>query len=145
MGYNRMNIFEEDKWDIHSSSYRQERYASNESKASAEYKHEHYSSKAEKDADKVNEDYRKNDAEEKKGKEKGNAPSIEDSLREEKEKKERIDEQDTFKIAAQEIHHEFQQHNNGEVQINKKNGNKSIEEAISKAIKVEKEVIIVAN
>ena len=118
----------------------QERYSSSDK--TAEYKHEHYSSKAEKNDYKANEDYRKNDEEKekKKNEEESSKPSIEDAVKEEI-KREADEEQEVFKIAAKAISQEF--HEDRKDIKTKKKHNRSIEEAISKAIKEEKETIIV--
>ena len=142
MAYHRKDMLEEDKWNIHSSGYRQERYSSSEGKT-AEYKHEHYSNKAEKDAYKSNEDYRKNDEEKegKKNEEGSNKPSIENAVNEEI-KREADEEQEIFKIAAKEISQGFHE-DRKDIKTKKKHNNRSIEEAINKAIKEEKETIMV--
>ena len=141
MVYQRKDMFEEDKWNIHSSGYSTEKYGSEKSDMGEDYKHEQYGANKEKDDYKEAEDYRKSDEkEEKKKEEEENEPSIEDTVKKEEKKEE--EEQDVFKIAAQEIGQGMQQEEEKDTKPKKKE-HKSIEEAVNKAIKQEKETVIV--
>ena len=132
-------MWEEDKWNVHSSGYGS--HGSSESGKGADYKHEQYGSKTEKDGYKPNEAYHK--AEEEKKEEESKEPSIEDAIKEETKVKTEDMEQEAFKTAAQEAFHEFKDDAKTLNTKDKKNKNKSIEDAINKAIKQEKETIIV--
>ena len=143
MAYTRKDMLDEDKWNIHSSSYRQEKYGSGKGKDESEkYKHEQYGKKEEKEGYKASEDYRKKEDEEKKAEEENKEPSIEDAVKEKEQKKNIEEEQEVFKIAAEQVKHEFQQDNKKYAQKKGKN-NKSIEDAVNKAIKEERETIVI--
>src|SRR3989338_8355947 len=131
MAYQRKDMLDEDKWNIHSSGYRQEKYGSGKGESSEKHKHEHYRAKKEKEDYSAADDYRKKEDEEKK-EEEDKGPSIEDTVKEEHE---------VFKIAAKQVAQEFQKE--GEKVKTKRKDNKSIEDAINKAVKEEKETIIV--
>src|SRR3989338_3910341 len=135
MAYQRKDMLDEDKWNIHSSGYRQEKYGSGKGESSEKYKHEHYGAKKEKEDYSAADDYRKKKEEEDKG------PSIEDTVKEDKQKKDAEEEHEVFKIAAKQVAQEFQKE--GEKVKTKRKDNKSIEDAINKAVKEEKETIIV--
>ena len=92
-----------------------------------------------------NEEYQKAEKEEDKKKEENDKPSITDKLEQEekakKEADEKIDDTVIFKKAAEEIHQGIGQLHFERAEEKKKKAKSSIEDAIKKAIKEEKEVI----
>lgn len=137
MAYQRMNLHEEDKWDIHSSSYRQDNYSSNSKKEIAKYTHEQYNRNSATDY-KANDDYRKVDDKEER-KQLNEEESIESAILNERMKQDQ--EEDIQVIAAKQLSHEFQSQNPNPLQSERKKFH-SIEEAVNLAIKKEKETIV---
>src|SRR3989344_6818643 len=141
--YRRHNVWDEDKWDIHSSGS----YAGHGAGKSKESEHYHKSAmygSSEAAADKLKDDYRSaNNAEEDKDKEKEKG-TIADRIGEEekKEVKQHQEEEEGFfksiknKFRPEDMHHEENRKKN-------KKHHSSIEEAISKAIKEEKKIIFI--
>ena len=134
----RMKLWDEDKWNIHSSSYNSSKYANaslDEKKDGKKYSEQKYGQK-EKD---VSSDYmRREDAKEKEDKEKS---SIFEELEEKTDKQEMKEDEIQFKAAKQLFNEKkYETKKTGKMKdIN------TIEEAVKKAIEEEKKVIIMDN
>ena len=134
----RMKLWDEDKWNIHSSSYNSSKYANvplDEKKDDKKYIEQKYGQK-EKSA---SSDYmRREDAKEKEDKEKG---SIFEELEEKTDKQEMKEDEIQFKAAKQLFNEKkYETKKTGKMKdIN------TIEEAVKKAIEEEKKVIIMDN
>ena len=141
--YRRHNIWDEDKWDIHSSGS----YAGHGAGKSKESEHYHKSAmygSSEAAADKLKDDYRPaNNIEEDKDKEKEKG-TIADRI-EEQEKKEEKQHQEEEEGLFKSIKSEFRPEHIPQEETRKKakKHHSSIEEAISKAIKEEKKTIFI--
>lgn len=156
--YKRHNIWDEDKWDIHSSGSsgyagpssenKGAGYAGHSSKDSQQdyHKNEIYGSNKE-DEFKPKEDYRSRDEkdEDKKKEDEQNEKTIVDVVeQEEKYKKNEEEEQNQFQTISKDIQQsniDNDSLNNKNNKETKKKNNKSIEEAIKVAIKEEKEIV----
>ncbi len=130
----KAKLWDEDKWDIHSSSYGSSKYRfSSDKKDEKAYNEQKYGTK-EKD---VPSDYIRKEEREKEEKENAN---IFDNLEQEKNNQEIKEDEIPFK-AAKQVFAENQQNKI----ITKKKEIKTIDEAIKKAIEEEKKVIIIDN
>jgi len=131
----RMKLWDEDKWNIHSSSYNSSKYsnlASDDKKEDKKYHEQKYDAK-EKDA---SSDYLRK--QEDKDKEDKN-PSHFDELVEDEKKEQKIgDDELTFKAAKQVFDEKRHEPQKAKV----KKDIKTIEDAVKKAIEEEKQVII---
>lgn len=138
----KRSIWNEEDWDIHRSGYSHKSHGST-SESISKYKNEHYHGKKDKEGIyNPNEDYKKSEEEEKKNKEEDVKETIANKVeQEEKYRKNEEDEGNVFTLAAKEL---SQDHlNAGQKSIpSKKKHLKTIEDAINKAVKEEKEVII---
>ena len=131
----KAKLWDEDKWDIHSSSYGSSKYSKtiiNDKSDDKKYNEQKYGAK-EKD---VSSDYIRKEEREKEEKENAN---IFDNL-EEKSNQEIKEDEIPFK-AAKQVFAENQQNKI----MTKKKEIKTIDEAIKKAIEEEKKVIIIDN
>ncbi len=135
--------WEQNKWNIHSSGYQSNgSYSPGEKEDAFDYKlNEKYNS--EKNKDEIGKDYqRKQEEKEKKEEEEKEDPlaeAIEQEIKPKYDKDNEIDDVAIQKKAADEIAHEIKLQ--PEKQKRKKNV-RSIEEAINKAIKENKEIIV---
>ena len=149
--YKRHSIWDEDKWDIHSDKGSSgSGYAGQDSDSSKQDYHSNEAYGANKpDEDKANNDYRAAEKEEedkdKKNEEK--EETIVDAVNQEDKYQKKEDEEDEFKTVAKDIHQENIENQNiddkkgaGNKETKKKQS-KSIEEAIKKAIKEEKDIV----
>lgn len=136
----KIKLWDEDKWNIHSSSYNSSKYGnltSEDKKEDKKYHEQKYGSK-EKD---VSSDYmRKEDAKEKDDKDK--TPEIFDNLEEGKNKNQEIKEDEIPIKAAKQV---FNESRYEAKKAEEKKDVKTIEDAIKKAIEEEKKVIILDN
>ncbi|MAE42488.1 hypothetical protein CMO93_01845 [Candidatus Woesearchaeota archaeon] len=151
--YKGHSNWDEDKWDIHSNKGSYAGHGSDKTKDQVDYhKNEQYSSSnkmygsSDGDGDKIKDSYRSEQQEEE-NKEKENEEqekNIDDAVEQEEQmKKQPEDEEETtFKTLTNEFQHVLDsQEKNKKTQ--KKKQHKSIEEAIDKAVKEEKETIFV--
>ncbi|MBS3132021.1 hypothetical protein J4212_06310 [Candidatus Woesearchaeota archaeon] len=136
------NIWDEDKWNIHSSGY-----GKHDSPSDKAGYHEggHYSHEKDKDKYGANDLYSKNEKKDEDEKKKeDDEETIDDAVKEEDKKKEeekkQQEEEDVFKLASKQLTPAMQLE--GSKPEKKARKNKSIEEAISKAVKQEKETVI---
>ena len=154
--YKKLNIWDEDKLDIHSSGssgYAGNRsddkgagYAGHSSKDSTEsyHKNETYSTNKS-DEDKIKDSYRSNEKDEEKKKEdEKKEKTIVDTVEQEEKYQKEEEQEEEFKTIAKSIgqgniNDERAESNEGKDV--KKKSNKSIEEAIKDAIKEEKEIV----
>jgi len=151
MVYQGNNSWDEDKWDIHSSGYHN-KDSSGESGSGPGYKSEQeYGANKDEAYNSASDDYRKNEDEndDEEKEDEDEEPSIEDSLENEEEEKEKekekekeMKDEDVIKMAAKQISEENQQEPK-QINAPKKKERKSIDEAITKAIKEEKDTIII--
>lgn len=135
----KIKLWDEDKWNIHSSTYNSSKYANtglDDKKDDKKYHEQKYGLK-EKEA---GSDYmKKQDEKEKEDKEKN--PSIFDDIEEEKKEQKIEDEEITFKAAKQVFDEKKYETKKTEI----KKDIKTIEDAIKKAIEEEKNVIVMDN
>ena len=134
----KAKLSEEDKWNIHSSSYHSSKYANdliNDKKDDKKYHEQKYGSK-EKNA---SSDYIKK--EEQREKEESKNQGIFEYLEEEKKEQEMKEDDIAFKAARQ----VFNESKYETKQPQEKKDVKTIEDAIKKAIEDEKKVIIMDN
>ena len=135
----KVKLWDEDKWNIHSSSYNSSKYSSTLSdgkKDDRKYNEQKYGQK-EKD---VSSDYaRKQDEKEKEDKDK---TSIFEDLKEEKNEKQEMNEDDIPFKAARQV---FNEKRYKTQKAERKKDINSIEDAIKKAIEEEKKIIIMDN
>jgi vancomycin resistance protein YoaR len=129
----KAKIWDEDKWNIHSSSYGSSNLIANDKIDDKKYNEQKYGAK-QKD---ISSDYIRKEEREKEEKENAN---IFDNLEEEKNNQEIKEDEIPFK-AAKQVFAENQQNK----KISQKKEVKNIEEAIKKAIDEEKKVIIIDN
>jgi|TARA_Y100000310_G_scaffold345431_1_gene464929 hypothetical protein len=144
--YKRHDIWDEGKWDIHSTSGTGGDYAGHSSKGSQEDYHKNDEYNANKpEEDKVNKDYKsmkKEDEDKKKEKEnEEKEKTIADAVEQEEKYQKKEQEEKDFNSITKDI-----QNNNIETGTDKdknmkKKKNKSIEEAIKEAIREEKEIV----
>ncbi len=135
----RAKLWDEDKWDIHSSSYSSSKHGNifqNEKKDDKQYHEQKYGQKE----NNVSSDYiRRQD--ETDDKEKESKPSTFDNLEEEKNEEKQISEEEISFKAAKQIFAE-----QGQIdKIEPSKDKETIEDAIKKAIEEEKKVIILNN
>ena len=131
----KAKLWDEDKWNIHSSSYNSSKYsASTDSKKDdKKYNEQKYGQKEEN----VSSDYiKKQDQKDKDDKDKANI--FEDFEGEKKEKPEITDEDIPFKAAKQ----VFNESKHEAKKAEKRNNIRTIEDAIKKVIEEEKKIII---
>ena len=131
-------LWDEDKWNIHSSSYNSQKYASSkpdEKKDDKSYNEQKYGSKEKS----ISSDYMRKHEE--KEKDKKESDPFSDVLEEEKNEKKEINEEEIPFKAAKQVFEE----NKEDKKIGHKKDVKTIEEAIKNAIEEEKKVIIVDN
>jgi hypothetical protein len=138
MVYQRHNVWEdEDKWDIHKSSYRDEKYHTIKNGEKGQvYKNEEQYGAAKKEEEGIKNDYIKKEEEEEKEKEKDHL--VEAIEQEEKYKKNETDELPLQNKATEEILQEIKDQPR---KFEKKRSIKTIEDAINNAIREEKKVI----
>jgi len=130
-------IWDEDKWNIHSSSYNSSKYVNTDSPDSKDDKKYHEQKYGLKEKNLSSDYMRKEEGKEKEE----NKPDVFDNLEEEKKEKEIKDEELPFAAAKQvfsESQHEAQK-------PKQKKDISTIEDAIKKAIEEEKKVIVMDN
>ena len=138
--YKRHNIWDEDKWDIHSSGNYAGHGAGEGKEPEKYHKHSVYGS-SEKAGDKLKDDYRSAEQQEDKDKDKEEKEKTIVDTVEQEEKYRKNEEHDVFKAIAKELP---QQHSVEESKKEtKKKHHKSIEDAIDKAINEEKKTVFV--
>lgn len=131
----RIKLWDEDKWNIHSSSYNSSKYGSNSSNGKNDDKNYHeqkYGSKGKN----VSSDYMKR--EDAKEKEENKIPGLFENLEDEKKEQDIKEDEIPFKAAKQVFDEKSQNE-----QIGEEKNIKTIEDAIKKAIEEEKELIII--
>ena len=130
----KAKLWDEDKWNIHSSSYNSSKYSSGASdgKDDKKYNEQKYGS----DEKNLSSDYMRNKESKEKDEEKKD--DLFEELDEKNEKKEIKDEEIPFRAAKQ----VFAEHQNELKKPDKKKDASTIEDAIKKAIEEEKKVII---
>ena len=137
--YKRHNVWDEDKWDIHNTGG--SGYAGNKpgsSDAQQYHKGDLYSS-ANKDENKIKDTYRSLDQKDEEKDSESKEKSIVDTVEEEEKKQHNEEKPEDFNLIRKEIKPEnFEA---GEDKETKKKEHKSIEEAIDKAIKEEKDTV----
>ena len=150
--YKRHSIWDEDKWDIHSDKSTYAGQGSGSKDSTQEYhKDEAYSSSkkmygsSDNPEDKLKDDYRSaHQEEEDKEKEKEDEDqekTIVDTVEEEEKKNQEEEQKDELKSVTQEIKQEhFEDKKDDKT---KRKQHKSIEEAINKAVKEEKETVFI--
>lgn len=150
--YKKLNIWDEDKLDIHSSGYAGNRsedkgagYAGHSPKDSTEEYHKNETYSANKpEEDKIKDSYRSNEQDEDKKKEDGQKEKTIVDAVEQEEKYQKEEEEEEFKTIVKSVGQgniNDERAGSNEGKDIKKKGNKSIEEAIKDAIKEEKEIV----
>lgn len=141
MTLNTNKMYHRDNWDTDKLDIHSNKYAGHDTGSSEKDKDYHKNIEyGAKDEDKIKDGYNshKNEDDDKKKKDDENKKNIVDTVEQDKKYEKKKEEDNEFKSISQNLQ---QEHHEGKKQTKKKKEHKSIEEAIGKAIKDEKDVV----